>query len=317
MMTHASRLSGRTATTVTTAPAGNAAAETPIASCSPVMNVPRAITVPNSATPIAPPACRAALSTPEAIPTRLAAQQPNQHRHPRRAVTRPDSAEARATKAPSGSQQWKVSSHTSSVPRNTSTTVESSRRYRLRMRGDAHIAAVGSLVADPGRARILLALGDGLALPATVLADEASVAASTASSHLAKLVDGGLLTVERHGRHRYFRLAGPHVAELIETLARVAPATPVRSLRQGNRAEAVRSARTCYDHLAGVLGAELMSAMLEQGLLAGGDGQFDHAPARTASPRQASISTTGSPIPASSSSASSESTSTHCRAAAR
>ena len=148
------------------------------------------------------------------------------------------------------------------------------------MRGDADIAAVGSLVADPGRARILLALGDGRALPATVLADEASVAASTASSHLSKLVDGGLLTVERHGRHRYFRLAGPEVAELIETLARVAPAAPVRSLRQGNRAQAVRFARTCYDHLAGVLGTELMAAMLEQGLLAGGDGQFDGRRAR-------------------------------------
>ena len=148
------------------------------------------------------------------------------------------------------------------------------------MRGDADIAAVGSLVADPGRARILLALGDGRALPATVLADEASVAASTASSHLSKLVDGGLLTVERHGRHRYFRLAGPEVAELIETLARVAPAAPVRSLRQGNRGQAVRFARTCYDHLAGVLGTELMAAMLEQGLLAGGDGQFDRRRAR-------------------------------------
>jgi DNA-binding transcriptional ArsR family regulator len=143
------------------------------------------------------------------------------------------------------------------------------------MHGDADIAAVGSLVADSGRARILLALGDGRALPASVLADEASVAASTASSHLAKLVGGGLLTVERHGRHRYFRLAGPDVASLIEALARVAPATPVRSLRQGTRAQAVRFARTCYDHLAGVLGIELMRAMLERELLAGGDGRFD------------------------------------------
>jgi hypothetical protein len=72
MMTHASRVSGRIATAVTTAPAANAAAETPIASCRPDTNVPRAISVPSSARPIAPPAWRAALSTPEAIPARLA-----------------------------------------------------------------------------------------------------------------------------------------------------------------------------------------------------------------------------------------------------
>jgi DNA-binding transcriptional ArsR family regulator len=143
------------------------------------------------------------------------------------------------------------------------------------MQGDADIAKVGTLFADRARARILMALGDGRALPASVLADEASVAPSTASSHLSKLLDGGLVSVEAHGRHRYFRLAGPEVGELIESLARLAPAAPVRSLRQGTRASAVRYARTCYDHLAGVLGTGLMQAMLDRGLLAGGDGTFD------------------------------------------
>jgi DNA-binding transcriptional ArsR family regulator len=143
------------------------------------------------------------------------------------------------------------------------------------MKGDADIALIGSLVADPARARILLALGDGRALAASVLADEAGVAPSTASSHLGKLVDGGLLTVERHGRHRYFSLNGPEVAALIEALAQLAPPAPVRSLRQGTRANAVRTARTCYDHLAGILGTQLMAAMLERGLLTGGDG-FDY-----------------------------------------
>jgi DNA-binding transcriptional ArsR family regulator len=147
------------------------------------------------------------------------------------------------------------------------------------MRGDADIARVGALVADPTRARVLLALGDGRALPATVLAGEAGVAASTASAHLGKLVKGGLLVVERHGRHRYFRIAGPDVADLIEALARLSPPAPVRSLRQGTQAQAVRFARTCYDHLAGVLGTELMSAMLERELLTGGDGVFEPAAA--------------------------------------
>jgi DNA-binding transcriptional ArsR family regulator len=148
------------------------------------------------------------------------------------------------------------------------------------MSGDADIARIGALVADPARARMLMALGDGRALAASVLADEAGVAASTASAHLAKLVDGGLLTVQQHGRHRYFALSGPQVGALIETLAGLAPPARVRSLRHGTRAHAVRSGRTCYDHLAGRLGTGLMGALLERGLLAGGDGTFDPEAAR-------------------------------------
>lgn len=148
------------------------------------------------------------------------------------------------------------------------------------VRGDADIASIGALVADPGRAKILLALGDGRALPASVLADEAGVAASTASAHLGKLVKGGMLRVERHGRHRYFRVAGPEVGELIEALARISPPAPVRSLKQGNKAQAVRFARTCYDHLAGMLGTQLMEGMLDRQFLTGGDGVFDPDAAR-------------------------------------
>jgi DNA-binding transcriptional ArsR family regulator len=135
------------------------------------------------------------------------------------------------------------------------------------MEGDADIAKVGALVADPARARILLALGDGRALPATVLADEAGVSASTASAHLAKLVAGGLLDVRRHGRHKYFRVAGPDVAELIAALARLSPVSTVRVLPQGAHAHAIRFARTCYDHLAGVAGTALMDAMVGRQLL--------------------------------------------------
>lgn len=141
--------------------------------------------------------------------------------------------------------------------------------------GDIDISRVGALFADPARAKILQALGDGRALAASVLADEAGIAASTASAHLGKLVDGGLLTVERHGRHRYFRLSGSDVGELLELLARFAPTSPVRSLRQGTQANAVRFARTCYDHLAGMVGTELMAALIEQRMLTGGDGVFD------------------------------------------
>src|SRR3954449_5370213 len=143
------------------------------------------------------------------------------------------------------------------------------------MAGDTDLAALGAVLAERARSRILLALGDGRALPASVLAGEAGVAASTASGHLGKLVEAGLLDVTAQGRHRYFRLAGPHVAELIEALARVAPAGPVRSLREGTRAHALRAARTCYDHVAGRLGVALFGALISSGAVVGGDGRHD------------------------------------------
>jgi DNA-binding transcriptional ArsR family regulator len=161
-----------------------------------------------------------------------------------------------------------------------SAPAEASLAYGGSMAGDVDIASVAAVLADRGRARVLLALGDGRALPATVLAGEAGVAASTASAHLARLRDAGLLRVERHGRHRYFRLAGPEVARLLEALARHAPPAPVRSLRDATRAEALRAARTCYDHLAGRLGVDLMVALLDRGALEGGDGQFHPGAAR-------------------------------------
>jgi DNA-binding transcriptional ArsR family regulator len=131
--------------------------------------------------------------------------------------------------------------------------------------GDADLAAVGSLVADPGRCRILLALDDGRALPAGRLAAEAGVSPATASSHLRKLTEAHLLAVEAHGRYRYYHLAGPAVARLIETLGQLAPAAPIRSLRQDTRAAALRRARTCYDHLAGRLGVALADALVAGG----------------------------------------------------
>jgi DNA-binding transcriptional ArsR family regulator len=142
-------------------------------------------------------------------------------------------------------------------------------------RGDADIAVIGALFADPGRCRMLLALDDGRALPASRLAAEAGVTPATASSHLSRLLAGGLVVVEPHGRHRYYRIAGPLVGQLIELLAQLAPATTVRSLRQSSRAEALREARTCYDHLAGRLGVALMASMISAGHLTGGDGTFD------------------------------------------
>jgi DNA-binding transcriptional ArsR family regulator len=141
--------------------------------------------------------------------------------------------------------------------------------------GDADIAALASLLADPARCKVLLALDDGRALPASVLAAEAGISRPTASSHLGKLTNAGLLSVESHGRHRYYRLRGPEVGALLEQLGRLAPSLPVQSLREGTRAARLRSARTCYDHLAGRLGVQVMTSLLDRQVLVGGDGRYD------------------------------------------
>ncbi|MEJ3658097.1 helix-turn-helix domain-containing protein [Actinomycetes bacterium KLBMP 9759] len=137
---------------------------------------------------------------------------------------------------------------------------------------NADIASIAALFAERARARILLALVDGRALPASVLAAEAGVSAPATSAHLAKLRAAGLITVEPAGRHRYHRLAGPAVADAIEALSALAPAEPVRSLRQHTAAAALRRARTCYDHLAGLLGVTVTTALVERGALCRADG---------------------------------------------
>ncbi|RVX42448.1 DNA-binding transcriptional ArsR family regulator [Nonomuraea polychroma] len=130
---------------------------------------------------------------------------------------------------------------------------------------DADIAPVAALIADPTRAAILTALLDGRALAAGELARVAGVSAATASAHLARLLDGRLVDVVRQGRHRYYRLAGHEVAEVLEVLARISARPPVRSLRQSRQARMLEEARTCYDHLAGRAGVGLLD-----GLRAGG-----------------------------------------------
>jgi DNA-binding transcriptional ArsR family regulator len=137
----------------------------------------------------------------------------------------------------------------------------------VRVGGDADVAAVAALIGEPSRATVLMALAGGRALSASVLAAEAGLSPPAISAHLAKLAAGGLITVERAGRHRYYSLAGPDVADLVEALARLAPAAPIRSLRQGTRARALRAGRTCYDHLAGELGVAITHAAVRRGAL--------------------------------------------------
>ena len=131
------------------------------------------------------------------------------------------------------------------------------------------LAALARMLADGTRARFCLALLDGRAWTAVELARHAGVAASTATGHLNLLVAGGLLVEERQGRHRYVRLADPDAAEMIESLAAMAPArmAPARSLSAVSRHRALARARTCYDHLAGALGVAVTEAMTNRALL--------------------------------------------------
>lgn len=131
------------------------------------------------------------------------------------------------------------------------------------------LAAVARLLADGTRAAFCLALLDGRAWTATELARYGGVTRSTATSHLNLLVGGGLLVEERHGRHRYLRMADRRVFELIEGLAELAPRQPVRprSLTVASRQEALLNARLCYDHLAGTVALAVKDVMVERGLL--------------------------------------------------
>jgi DNA-binding transcriptional ArsR family regulator len=135
------------------------------------------------------------------------------------------------------------------------------------MQADPDLATVATLIGDPARAAMLAALLDGQALPAGELAACARISPQTASSHLAKLVAGGLLRVATEGRHRYFQLQSAEVGAALEALAAIAPAARVRSLRESEAAHALRFARTCYDHLAGAVGVAITQGLLDQGLL--------------------------------------------------
>lgn len=141
------------------------------------------------------------------------------------------------------------------------------------MLADADLATVADLMTTH-RAPLLLALLGGRAMTAGELAARTDISPSLASSHLSKLLDGELVSVEQHGRQRHYQLANPHVAEVIEAMLTIAPARIAQSLRQSNRGEAIRHARTCYDHLAGTLGVGLTEALQHQRVIKAADSAY-------------------------------------------
>lgn len=131
------------------------------------------------------------------------------------------------------------------------------------------LAEIGSLIGDPGRASMLDALMGGQSLTARELAGHAGIAPQTASGHLARMLDAGLLAMEKRGRHHYHRLASPDVARLLETVAHLATRSVDGAKRPavctGPKDMALRTARTCYDHFAGRLGVGIADALIAKG----------------------------------------------------
>ena len=133
------------------------------------------------------------------------------------------------------------------------------------------ISTIAALIGDPARANMLTALMDGRALTVSELAAAANVALPTASGHLTKLDAAGLLKAEKQGRHRYYRLSGADVGEVLEGLMGLAERTGATRVRTGPKDAALRQARLCYDHLAGERGVAMLAAMQARGFIKGDD----------------------------------------------
>jgi DNA-binding transcriptional ArsR family regulator len=135
--------------------------------------------------------------------------------------------------------------------------------------------SIAALMGEPARAAMLTVLMDGRAYTATELAIEGDVSPSTASSHLARMREARLLTVVRQGRHRYYRIATPDVASVLEGLMGLAAQTRPRMVRTGPTDAGLRHARACYDHLAGERAVRFLTRLRELGYLSGEDGTLE------------------------------------------
>lgn len=135
------------------------------------------------------------------------------------------------------------------------------------MKDGPDIARIAALIGDPARANMLTALMSGKALTATELSQEAGITLQTASSHLAKLDEGGLLMPRKQGRHKYFSLANDEVAHVLEALMGLAAGSGHLRTRIGPRDEELRKARVCYNHLAGHMGIQMYDSFLRRGFL--------------------------------------------------
>jgi DNA-binding transcriptional ArsR family regulator len=143
------------------------------------------------------------------------------------------------------------------------------------MKEGPDISLLGSLIGDPARANMLTALMSGKALTVSELAEEAGVTIQTASSHLSKLDEGGLLRPRKQGRHKYFSIASDDVARVLEGLMGLAAGSGHLRKRTGPKDKELRKARVCYNHLAGDMGTQLFDCLIEKGHLIANDEDLD------------------------------------------
>lgn len=146
------------------------------------------------------------------------------------------------------------------------------------MEDQPDLARIAATIGDASRVRMLSLLMEGHALTAKELAFGAGIEPATASSHLKRLEEDGLLACATQGRHKYFRFATDEVARLVESLMRVAPR---RAVAPQAASDPQRKARFCYDHVAGALGTGLLDLALHKRWLRDhetGAGQLDLTP---------------------------------------
>lgn len=137
-----------------------------------------------------------------------------------------------------------------------------------------NMAEIAALLGETSRATILASMMDGRFHTASELAYMAAIKPQTASFHLAKLVEGKLIKVEKQGRHRYFQLASDDIAQFLEAFLAISPPPEVRSLKQSSQIKLLQAARTCYDHLAGKLGVQLTESLVAAGYIKLEEKQF-------------------------------------------
>ena len=135
------------------------------------------------------------------------------------------------------------------------------------MKEGPDISRIAALIGNPASANMLMALMAGPALTATELAHEGGIGLPTTSEHLAKLEKAGLVSIERQGRHRYYRLADHDVAAALEGLMPLAERAGHLRTRTGPRDPELRRARSCYDHLAGDLAVKMYDRFIDRGFL--------------------------------------------------
>ncbi|PFE01066.1 transcriptional regulator [Bacillus cereus] len=140
---------------------------------------------------------------------------------------------------------------------------------------NVNAAKIASLISDTSRATILIQLLDGRPHPATELAHAAKIKPQTASFHLQKLYEAEIIDVEKHGRHRYYKITNHTIAESLEKILYLAPPEQIQSLKQSKETREIQYARTCYDHLAGKLGVEITNSLLNNNILVKENLQFE------------------------------------------